>query len=153
MSRESRAASRAAAGGGVADGAIASRTAAGGGVAGRAIASRTAAGGGVAGRAIASRAATSGGAASAPGAVHFEIGLITLHGFPPAHRARFLASLQASLTELGTGGDWSHAAPRQLGRVDAGPLRAGASPEQAAELVTAQIRAAIAAPPHREPAR
>ncbi len=85
------------------------------------------------------------------GAIHFEIGRITLHGFPPAHRARFLASLQTSLTELGTSGDWSPASPRQLGRVDAGPLSAGASPEEAAGLVTAQIRAAIASAPSREP--
>jgi hypothetical protein len=101
----------------------------------------------------ASRAAASGGPASAPGAVHFEIGRIALHGFPPAHRARFLASLQASLTELGTSGDWSHAAARQLGRVDAGPMRAGASPEEAAGLVTAQIRAAIDSAPSGRPAR
>jgi hypothetical protein len=87
------------------------------------------------------------------GAIHFEIGRITLHGFPPAHRARFLSSLQASLAELGRSDDWSHAAPRQLGRVDAGPLRAGASPEEAAGLVTAQIRAAIVGAPSGRPAR
>jgi hypothetical protein len=114
---------------------------------------RAAANGGVASGAIPSKAATSGGAASAPGAVHFEIGRITLHGFPPAHRARFAASLQASLAELGSSGDWSHATPRQLGRVDAGPLRAGASPEEAAGLVTAQIRAAIDSAPHGGPAQ
>ena len=113
----------------------------------RAAARRAAASGGTVSGATAGAAVTGGG-----GAIHFEIGRITLHGFPPAHRSRFLASLQGSLAELGRSGDWSPAAPRQLGRVDAGPLRAGASPEEAAGLVTAQIRAAITSAPNREPA-
>ncbi len=117
-----------------------------------AAASRAAVHGATASGATASGATASAAAAGAGGAIHFEIGRITLHGFPPAHRARFLASLRASLTELGTSGDWSPAVPRQLGRVDAGPLRAGASPEEAAGLVTAQIRAAIASAPNGEPA-
>jgi hypothetical protein len=124
----------------------------------RAAAGRAAASGGAVSGAIASAAAARGATASAAtggggGAIHFEIGRITLHGFPPAYRARFLASLQASLTELGTGGDWSPRATPRLGRLLAGPLRAGASPEDAAGLVVGQIRAAIASAPNREPAR
>lgn len=86
------------------------------------------------------------GPAAARGAVHFEIGHVTLHGYPPADRARFVASLRASLTELGARGDWSPdaSAPRRLSRVDAGPRRPGSSPEDAARVVAARVRAAVA---------
>jgi hypothetical protein len=83
------------------------------------------------------------------GAVHFEIGRIGLHGFSPAHRARFIASLHASLSELASAADWSLSEPRQLARVSVADLRPGASPEAAAALVTARVRAAIA--PTSEP--
>lgn len=77
-------------------------------------------------------------------AVRFEIGRITLHGLAPAHRARFVDALRAGLTEIGTAGDWSGVASRRLGRIDAGELRPGTSPEDAARLVAARVRAAVA---------
>jgi predicted mannosyl-3-phosphoglycerate phosphatase (HAD superfamily) len=81
--------------------------------------------------------------ATSRGAVHFEIGRIGLHGFSPAHRARFIASLHASLSELASAADWSLSEPRQLARVSVADMRPGASPEDAAALVTARVRAAI----------
>ena len=85
--------------------------------------------------------------------VHFEIERITLHGFSPAHRTRFLTSLRASLTELASAGDGSLSQPRALGSLNAGQLRPGASPEDAAALVTARVRAAIAPASGRESRR
>ena len=38
-------------------------------------------------------------------AVRFEIDRLTLHGFTPADKNRFLGTLQAQLTELGKSGE------------------------------------------------
>jgi hypothetical protein len=80
---------------------------------------------------------------SPPASVRVAIDRITLHGYSPAQRARFVASLQASLRAL----DATGSAPRggqSLGRLDAGALPTGATPEEAAERVGAAIRAALA---------
>jgi hypothetical protein len=78
--------------------------------------------------------------ASQPASVHVSIDRITLHGYSPAERARFVASLNASLRAL----DATGAGARSIGRLDAGPLRPGSSPEQAAERVGAALRTALA---------
>jgi hypothetical protein len=83
-------------------------------------------------------------AAAGPRAVHFEIGRLTLHGFSAGQERRFVSSLQSSLAELGaSGGDWPAAGRRTIGHLDAGALRSGASPEEAAHAVVTQIRAAV----------
>ena len=38
--------------------------------------------------------------AGAPRAVHFDIGRITLHGYSPGQRTRFVSSLRTRLAEL-----------------------------------------------------
>jgi hypothetical protein len=90
-----------------------------------------------------------------PRTVHFEIGRITMHGFSPAQQRRFLASLQASLAEWAASGvdGWPADGARRVGRLDAGALRPGASPEEAAARITTRLRAAVAVPRQRTQAR
>jgi hypothetical protein len=80
-----------------------------------------------------------------PRAVHFDIGRITLHGYSPGQQARFVSSLQARLAGLAAdrGYRWPAAAQR-IGHLDAGVLRAGAAPEEAAEAIAASLFAAVA---------
>ncbi len=75
--------------------------------------------------------------------VHFDIGRITLHGYSPGQRTRFVSSLQARLADLATnnGHGWP-AGERQIEHVDAGLLRPGAPPEEAAQRIAARILAA-----------
>jgi hypothetical protein len=84
--------------------------------------------------------------AAAARTVHFDIGRITLHGYSPVQRTRFVSSLQAGLAELAANGgyDWAAAGERQIRHVDAGPLRPGAPPEEAAQRIAARILAAAA---------
>jgi hypothetical protein len=80
-----------------------------------------------------------------PRAVHFDIGRVTLHGYSPGQRARFVSSLQTRLAGLAASdGDRWPAAPPRLGHLDAGVLQAGAAPEQAAEQIAAALFAALA---------
>lgn len=65
--------------------------------------------------------------AEAPARLHFEIGKITLHGYAQADQKRFSDLLQASLAEFA----------RRPGAVS--ELHPGASPEEAARHVAAQI--------------
>ncbi|MDQ6775594.1 MAG: hypothetical protein M3071_05085 [Actinomycetota bacterium] len=78
-----------------------------------------------------------------PGSVHFEIRRITLNGYSPAQRTRFVDSLQAQLTELGKGDGWPRAGRRTVRALDAGTLKPGASPEAAAAQVAATLRSAL----------
>jgi hypothetical protein len=82
--------------------------------------------------------------AGVPRAVHFDIGQITLHGYSPGQRARFVSSLQTRLAGLAAseGFRWPAGPPRQIGHLDAGTLRPGAPPEEAAERVAAALLAA-----------
>jgi hypothetical protein len=84
--------------------------------------------------------------AAVPRTVHFDIGRITLHGYSPGQRTRFVTSLQARLAELATNGgyDWPAAGQRRVGHLDAGPLRPGAPPEEAAHRIAARLLAAVA---------
>jgi hypothetical protein len=81
--------------------------------------------------------------ASPPASVRVAIDRITLHGYSPAQQARFVASLQASLTALDAAGSVPRGG-QSLGRLEAGVLRAGATPEEAAERIGAAIRTALA---------
>jgi hypothetical protein len=84
--------------------------------------------------------------AAAARTVHFDIGRVTLHGYSPGQRTRFVSSLRARLAELAANGghDWAATGARQIGHVDAGPLRPGAPPEEAAQRIAARILAAAA---------
>jgi len=89
--------------------------------------------------------------------VHFDIGRVTLHGYSPGQQARFVSSLRARLADLaagdglglglglgpGLGPGGPPGAARRIGRLDAGMLRPGAPPEEAAERVAAALLAAI----------
>jgi hypothetical protein len=80
---------------------------------------------------------------TAPLAVHFDIGRITLHGYSAAQRAQFISSLRDRLAALDPGdGGWPAGAPRRAAHLDAGVLRAGAPPEEAAGRVAAALLAA-----------
>jgi hypothetical protein len=80
-----------------------------------------------------------------PRTIHFDIGRITLHGYSPGQRDRFVGSLRARLAALaaGNGHRWPDAA-RRIGQLDGGVLRAGAAPEEAAERIAASLVAVIA---------
>ena len=83
--------------------------------------------------------------AGLPRAVHFDIGRLTLHGYSPGQRARFVSSLRAQLAGLaaGDGLGWPPGASRRIGRLDAGVLRPVAPPEEAAERIAATLLATI----------
>ena len=89
--------------------------------------------------------------AGAPRAVHFDIGRITLHGYSPSQRARFASSLRSRLAGLpaGEGIRWPAGPPRRIGHIDAGMLRPGAPPEEAAERIAAALLAAVGGGPAR----
>ena len=83
--------------------------------------------------------------AGAPRAIHFDIGRITLHGYSPGQRARFVSSLRDCLAGLaaGDGLRWPAGPRRRIGHLDAGMLRPGAPPEEAAERVAAALLATV----------
>jgi len=87
--------------------------------------------------------------AGVPRAVHFDIGRVTLHGYSPGQRARFVSSLRARLAGLAAsdGLSWPSGASRRIGQLDAGVLRPGAPPEEAAERIAASLLTAIGAGP------
>jgi hypothetical protein len=89
---------------------------------------------------------------AASGRVHFDVGRITLHGYSPGQRTRFVAALRAQLTELAAADRlrWPAGQPRHIGRVEAEPLPPDASPERAARHVAARIMAAATAGGHRD---
>jgi hypothetical protein len=84
-----------------------------------------------------------------PRAVHFDIGRVTLHGYSPGQQARFVSSLRTRLDGLAAreGLSWPSGPPRRIGNLDAGVLRPGAPPEEAAERVAAALLAAIGGRP------
>jgi hypothetical protein len=79
---------------------------------------------------------------TAPLAVHFDIGRITLHGYSAAQRAQFISSLRDRLAALDPGDGWPAGAPPRTAHLDAGVLRAGAPPDEAAGRVAAALLAA-----------
>ena len=82
--------------------------------------------------------------AAVPRSIHFDIQRITLHGYSPSQRARFIGALETRLTELSANGDvaWP-AAGQRVGHLDASPLRASVQPEEAAQRIAARLLAAI----------
>jgi hypothetical protein len=85
-------------------------------------------------------------AAAVPASVHFDIGRITLHGYSPGQRTRFVSSLRERLAELAAsdGRSWPTAVQRRVGRLDAGDMRPGAPPEEAAQRIAERLIAAVA---------
>lgn len=87
--------------------------------------------------------------AGAARTTHFDIGRITLHGYSPRQQTRFVSSLRARLAELAElasagGNGWPAGGQRRIDHLDAGLLRAGAPPEEAAGRVAARLFAAVA---------
>jgi hypothetical protein len=99
----------------------------------------------------------------APRTVHFDIGRITLPGYSPGQQARFVSSLQTQLAGLADladlaglaglaasdGRGWPAGAPPRIGHLDAGVLRPGAAPEEAAARIAAALLAAVGGPETR----
>jgi plasmid stabilization system protein ParE len=77
--------------------------------------------------------------------VHFNIERVTLHGFSPSQRARFVSSLETSLAALAANNtvDWRQAPTTRLARIDAGELRFGTTPEEAARALVARLATAV----------
>lgn len=81
-----------------------------------------------------------------PATVHFEIGRVTLHGFSAPDGQRFVRSLEASLNQLGRSRETAWPAGRRtIAHLDAGALRRGATPEEAARLLATSLHAEIGA--------
>ncbi|HEV2275135.1 MAG TPA: hypothetical protein VGR96_13275 [Acidobacteriaceae bacterium] len=81
-------------------------------------------------------------AATAPAAVHFQLGRITVEGFTLSAQKRFEHSLRSHLTGLAlahSSDRWMAAAGINVGRLDAGQLPPGASPEETARHIAEQI--------------
>ena len=91
--------------------------------------------------------------AGVPRTVHFDIGRVTLPGYSPGQRARFVSSLRTRLAGLAAseGRGWPAATPRRIGHLDAGVLRPGAPPEEAAERIAAALLAAVGGEPGKRP--
>jgi hypothetical protein len=79
-----------------------------------------------------------------PRSIHFDIQRITLPGYSPSQRERFIGALETRLTELSASGNvaWP-AAGQRVGHLDAGLLRPSVQPEEAAQRIAARLLAAI----------
>ena len=83
--------------------------------------------------------------------VHLHIDRLVGEGVDARGRERFVAALEQQMTELASGLAAGAVDGRRIGRVDAGVLRAGATPEQAAGQVGGAVRAALRASPTEKP--
>jgi hypothetical protein len=83
-----------------------------------------------------------------PRRVRLDIGRITLHGYSPAQRQRFIGALEARLAEVAAGTQAAAAGLAPARRLDAGAMPAGAPPEEAAARVAAALRAHLAGGRH-----
>ncbi len=87
---------------------------------------------------------------SAPWAVHLAIDRVTLTGYTASQQQRFLAALdsqlRAAVSQAGAGGPPT-GGRRHIHHVDAGPLRAGAAPEEAAARVARGLLGVLQAQP------
>ena len=80
-------------------------------------------------------------------ALHLHIDRLVVEGIPAQGRQRFLGALESQLTKLASEGLRDALAggrKRRIAALDAGVLRAGATPEQAAAQVTAALRNGLA---------
>jgi hypothetical protein len=86
-----------------------------------------------------------------PRTVHFEIDRLTLHGYSSAQRARFVDALQGYLTGPSTvdSAAWPPGGQHRLAHLDAGMMRVGATPEEAARHVGAALLGHLAVPRSR----
>jgi hypothetical protein len=80
--------------------------------------------------------------------VHIHIGRLVVDGVDGPGQQRFMRALETELAELARGAAAagvfaSHEGMRQIGRVDAGEMRAGATPERAAGKVAKAVGSAI----------
>jgi len=78
--------------------------------------------------------------------LHLHIDRIVVDGLPENGQPQFLRALESQLLELAESGiadQFSRNTRRRLQSIDAGQLRLGSSPAQAAAQVTAAIRQTI----------
>src|SRR5215469_16949903 len=83
---------------------------------------------------------------SAAPVLHFKIGRITTDGYSVAEQKQFTHSIKLKLAELArkhSDHPWSEANGLTMNRLDAGQLRSGASPEDAARQIAARIFAKL----------
>jgi hypothetical protein len=76
---------------------------------------------------------------------HLHIDRLVVNGVPAHSQSRFVRALETQLTKLASEG--THEAfghDRRIASLDAGVLRAGATPEQAAAQVSAALRGGLA---------
>jgi len=80
-------------------------------------------------------------------ALHLHIDRLVVDGLPAQGKQRFVRALEAQLTRLAQDGmptAFAVGRARRIASLDAGPMRAGATPEQAAAQVTAALRGSLA---------
>lgn len=83
---------------------------------------------------------------SAATMLHFKIGRVTMDGYSLAEQRQFTHSIKLKLAELArrhSDHPWSEANGLTMNRLDAGELRSGASPEDAARQIAARIFAKL----------
>jgi len=79
--------------------------------------------------------------------LHLHIDRLVVDGIAAQGKQRFVRALEAQLTRLAQDGLPAALAGgrvRRIGQLDAGPMRAGSTPEQAAAQVTAALRGSLA---------
>lgn len=79
-------------------------------------------------------------------ALHIYIDRMVVEGLPLMGQRRFVRALETQLTQMANDGlpNVFTGGARRIPTLDAGRMRAGATPEQAASQVTAALRSAIA---------
>lgn len=79
--------------------------------------------------------------------LHLHIDRLVVEGVPAHGRQRFVGALESELTKLasdGLAGALAGSRKREIASLDAGTLRHGATPEQAAKQVTSALRRGLA---------
>lgn len=79
--------------------------------------------------------------------LHLHIDRLLVEGLPAHGEKRFVRALEAQLTKLASDGAsaaFAGSRVRRMAKLDAGQLRAGATPEQAAAQVTSALRTGLA---------
>jgi len=79
--------------------------------------------------------------------LHLHINRLVVNGLPAHSERRFVRALEAQLTKLASEGmkeAFGRDQGRRIASLDAGVLRAGTTPEQAAAQVTAALRGGLA---------
>jgi hypothetical protein len=79
--------------------------------------------------------------------LHLHIDRLVVEGLPAHSEKRFVRALEAQLTKLAIHGlqdAFRRGQARRIASIDAGVMRAGTSPEQAATQITAALRSGLA---------